>query len=214
MDNEASQKVPPPFYKAPAKKTYNYEFPEKDREIKVIQHRFTPRTASTSSSQVTEGGQASQVGLKLGDTITKINNVDTSEMTLAEAHAKIEGAEQGVKLSVVSFEDDEEKVAEERQVVLKAKKEAEGPRKLSVVDLEKPKEKTWIPQPERKVWHPIVWQQPPPPVAQENYGPDAPHKRIVRNIRRLLNETEDQPEERWKHIENMLLALPTASKTN
>ncbi|XP_055694896.1 PDZ and LIM domain protein 5 isoform X1 [Lutzomyia longipalpis] len=121
--------------------------------------------------QVTEGGQASQVGLKLGDTITKINNVDTSEMTLAEAHAKIEGAEQGVKLSVVSFEDDEEKVAEERQVVLKAKKEAEGPRKLSVVDLEKPKEKTWIPQPERKVWHPIVWQQPPPPVAQENYGP-------------------------------------------
>ncbi|XP_055694924.1 PDZ and LIM domain protein 5 isoform X3 [Lutzomyia longipalpis] len=164
--------------------------------------------------QVTEGGQASQVGLKLGDTITKINNVDTSEMTLAEAHAKIEGAEQGVKLSVVSFEDDEEKVAEERQVVLKAKKEAEGPRKLSVVDLEKPKEKTWIPQPERKVWHPIVWQQPPPPVAQENYGPDAPHKRIVRNIRRLLNETEDQPEERWKHIENMLLALPTASKTN
>uniref|UniRef100_A0A1B0CBQ9 PDZ domain-containing protein n=1 Tax=Lutzomyia longipalpis TaxID=7200 RepID=A0A1B0CBQ9_LUTLO len=209
-----SQKVPPPFYKAPAKKTYNYEFPEKDREIKVIQHRFTPRTASASSPQVTEGGQASQVGLKLGDTITKINNVDTSEMTLAEAHAKIEGAEQGVKLSVVSFEDDEEKVAEERQVVLKAKKEAEGPRKLSVVDLEKPKEKTWIPQPERKVWHPIVWQQPPPPVAQENYGPDAPHKRIVRNIRRLLNETEDQPEERWKHIENMLLALPTASKTN
>lgn len=27
-----------------------------------------------------------------------------------------------------------------------------------------------IAQPERKVWHPVVWQQPPPPVAAENYG--------------------------------------------
>lgn len=28
----------------------------------------------------------------------------------------------------------------------------------------------WIPQPERKVWHPIVWQQPPPPVRSDQPG--------------------------------------------
>ncbi|XP_059615077.1 PDZ and LIM domain protein 7 isoform X2 [Phlebotomus argentipes] len=161
---------------------------------------------------VSEGGQASGSGIKLGDTITKINNMDTSEMSLAEANAEIQATDKEIQLSVKSFEDDQEQVGEERDVTLKAKKGAEAPRKKSMPQLEQPKEQTWIPQPERKVWHPIVWQQPPPPVAQESYGPDAPHKRIIRNIRRLLNETEDQPEERWKHIENMLLALPTASK--
>ncbi|XP_055714941.1 uncharacterized protein LOC129809155 isoform X1 [Phlebotomus papatasi] len=214
MDNDSPKKVPPAFYKAPVRKTHNYEFPAKDREIKVIQHRFTPRTASTSSPQVTEGGQASEAGIKLGDTITKINDMDTAEMTLAEAHAEIQATDKKVQLSVKSFEDDDEKASDEREVTLKAKKGAEAPRKKSIPELEKPKEQTWIPQPERKVWHPIVWQQPPPPVAQESYGPDAPHKRIIRNIRRLLNETEDDPEERWKHIENMLLALPTASKVS
>ncbi|XP_055714946.1 PDZ and LIM domain protein 7 isoform X2 [Phlebotomus papatasi] len=164
--------------------------------------------------QVTEGGQASEAGIKLGDTITKINDMDTAEMTLAEAHAEIQATDKKVQLSVKSFEDDDEKASDEREVTLKAKKGAEAPRKKSIPELEKPKEQTWIPQPERKVWHPIVWQQPPPPVAQESYGPDAPHKRIIRNIRRLLNETEDDPEERWKHIENMLLALPTASKVS
>lgn len=28
----------------------------------------------------------------------------------------------------------------------------------------------WIQQPERKVWHPIVWQQPPPPIPPEDVG--------------------------------------------
>lgn len=42
---------------------------------------------------------------------------------------------------------------------------------------------------------------------------DAPHKRIVRNIRRLLIETENIPDERHKHIEHMLLSLPSASKS-
>ncbi|GAB0094931.1 PDZ domain-containing protein [Sergentomyia squamirostris] len=216
MDSESSssKKIPPAYYKAPTRKDYAYEFPDKDREIKVIQHRFTPRTASVSSPQVTEGGQASEVGIKLGDTISKINQMDTAGMTLADAQAEIQAADREIKLSVKSFEDEEEKHVEEREVTLKGKPGAKAPRKKSLPKLEQPKESTWIPQPERKVWHPIVWQQPPPPVAAENYGSDAPHKRIVRNIRRLLAETEDQPEERWKHIENMLLSLPTASKSN
>lgn len=28
----------------------------------------------------------------------------------------------------------------------------------------------WIPQPERKVWHPVVWQQPPPPIQSVGTG--------------------------------------------
>lgn len=28
----------------------------------------------------------------------------------------------------------------------------------------------WVPQPERKVWHPVVWQQPPPPIPPEQTG--------------------------------------------
>lgn len=66
----------------------------------------------------------------------------------------------------------------------------------------------WIQPPERKVWHPIVWQQPPPPIP-----PDvAPHQQLIRNIRRLLTETAKKPEERQKHIEHMMLALPTGPR--
>lgn len=28
----------------------------------------------------------------------------------------------------------------------------------------------WIPQPERRVWHPVVWQQPPPPIQSVGTG--------------------------------------------
>lgn len=35
----------------------------------------------------------------------------------------------------------------------------------------------WIPQPEKKVWHPVVWQQPPPPIPPEQcgFGEVVPH---------------------------------------
>lgn len=38
-----------------------------------------------------------------------------------------------------------------------------------------------------------------------------PHKRIVRNLRRLLTEIADKPAEREKHIEQLLLILPRGS---
>lgn len=96
----------------------------------------------------------------------------------------------------------------------------------------------WVPQPERKVWHPIVWQQPPPPVRSDQPGQvsfcvevllmfcylylictflvfqEAPHKRLIRNIHRFFRETENNPAARQKQIEEMLLALPTISKDN
>lgn len=96
----------------------------------------------------------------------------------------------------------------------------------------------WIPQPERKVWHPIVWQQPPPPVRSDQPGQvsfcvevplmfcnlylicifhvfqEAPHKRLIRNIHRFFRETENNPAARQKQIEEMMLALPPISKEN
>uniref|UniRef100_A0A182SHG6 Uncharacterized protein n=1 Tax=Anopheles maculatus TaxID=74869 RepID=A0A182SHG6_9DIPT len=70
----------------------------------------------------------------------------------------------------------------------------------------------WTQPPERKVWHPIVWQQPPPPIPPDLYGKDAPHQQLIANIRRLLTETRTKPEERQKHIERMMLSLPTGSR--
>lgn len=40
--------------------------------------------------QVTEGGKAGRVGLKLGDSILKINEQDTKNMSLQEAQQIIE----------------------------------------------------------------------------------------------------------------------------
>jgi hypothetical protein len=38
-----------------------------------------------------------------------------------------------------------------------------------------------------------------------------PHKRIIRNLRRLLTDIADKPIEREKHIENLLMILPRGS---
>lgn len=62
------------------------------------------------------------------------------------------------------------------------------------------------------MWHPIVWQQPPPPIPPDVYGRDAPHQRLIRNIRRLLTETVNKPEERQKYIDHMMLSLPSGPR--
>lgn len=49
----------------------------------------------------------------------------------------------------------------------------------------------------------------PPCLARQ----ELPHHRIVRNIRRFFAEVGDNKELRSSTIENMLLALPTASKS-
>lgn len=38
-----------------------------------------------------------------------------------------------------------------------------------------------------------------------------PHKRIVRNLRKLLTTVADNPTEREKHLEHLLLILPRGS---
>lgn len=52
--------------------------------------------------QVKEGSRAENSGLKLGDSIVTINNVDTNNMTLQEANNVLEQAsQQDVKLGVI-----------------------------------------------------------------------------------------------------------------
>lgn len=54
-----------------------------------------------------------------------------------------------------------------------------------------------------------------PPTRTFKMSPSAqqelPHKRIIRNLRRLLTDIADNPIEREKHIENLLLILPRGS---
>lgn len=87
-----------PFYKPLEQKTNIYKFEKKDlRNVSVIQ-KFKPN--NNNNSQVTEGGRADQAGIKLGDTIVKINEIDIRNMSLAETHKKIESAGNDIKLSV------------------------------------------------------------------------------------------------------------------
>lgn len=95
-----------PFYRPPQQKPNQYQFNKKDIENVPVVQRFQKRpqppstSSSTNNSQVTEGGRASQAGIKLGDTIVKINDADTKDMALVEAHQKIQAAGEDLNLSV------------------------------------------------------------------------------------------------------------------
>lgn len=180
--------------------------------------------------QVKESSPAAKAGLNLGDQIVTINGADASAMRLATAESVIKQA--GEQLHLVVTKDDEEAVknpqnsenAENAENPEKPKETREIKFALDEEDRDEatnppaPKHKTnegrenWIQPPERKVWHPIVWQQPPPPIPPDVFGKDAPHQRLIANIRRLLTETAKQPEERQKYIDRMMLSLPTGSR--
>lgn len=163
---------------------------------------------------VKEGSRADNAGLKLGDSIVTINNVDTSNMTLQEANNVLEQAAQhDVKLGVIKFDEVEEGNAEKKptihEILLKGKRA--NPRLPFENELNLPRE-AHIERAEKKSWHPIVWPHP------ERIQPDIlstqkelPHKRVIRNLRKLLTEIADKPQEREKHIENLLLILPRGS---
>lgn len=168
--------------------------------------------------QVKESSPAAKAGLKLGDQIVTINGADASAMRLATAESVIKQA--GEQLQLVVAKDDEEssKLSNKPRETHEIKfANNEDPRD-EVTNPPAPKHKSnegredWIQPPERKVWHPIVWQQPPPPIPPDVFGKDAPHQQLIRNIRRLLTETAKKPEERQKHIEHMMLSLPTGPR--
>ncbi|XP_053698473.1 uncharacterized protein LOC128745423 [Sabethes cyaneus] len=204
----------PDYYKRPKFKRNIIPFDTEDLSVRVIRERFL------IPDQVKESSPAEKAGLKLGDQIVKINGADASAMRLATAESVIKQA--GEQLHLVVAKDDEE--ASKKSDIPKETREIkfagnEADRNADVTNNPSaPKHKPdegradWIQPPERKVWHPIVWQQPPPPIPPDVYGKDAPHQRLIANIRRLLTETAAKPEERKKHIENMMLSLPTGSK--
>ncbi|XP_058058056.1 PDZ and LIM domain protein 7-like isoform X2 [Anopheles bellator] len=170
--------------------------------------------------QVSEGSPAQKAGLQLGDQVLKINGADASAMRLATAQSVIKQA--GEQLQMIVAKDNEENRKAEEQGKPKETTEVkfignEQEPEADVTNKPAPKPKTddrenWTQPPERKVWHPIVWQQPPPPIPPDLYGKDAPHQQLIANIRRLLTETRSKPQEQLRHIERMMLSLPTGSR--
>lgn len=104
-----------PFYKRPRANAYHFARDDFEN-IPVVQHRFKPHRPFVpppdaprfSLSQITDGGEAQLAGIQLGDSIVGINGEDTSEMSLAEAHKRIESADGEMRLSVKKFADDEQ----------------------------------------------------------------------------------------------------------
>jgi len=163
---------------------------------------------------VKEGSRAENAGLKLGDSIVTINDKDTSSMTLQEANNVLEQAAQhDVKLGVVKFDEVDEanpnKKPNVHNVVLAGKRRAN--RLLPFEDELCAPRAAYVEKAERKAWHPIMGQPTPEYVHPEVYQQELPHKRIIRNLRRLLTEVADKPAEREKHLEQLLLALPRGS---
>uniref|UniRef100_A0A336LJR8 CSON008447 protein n=1 Tax=Culicoides sonorensis TaxID=179676 RepID=A0A336LJR8_CULSO len=166
--------------------------------------------------QVKEGSRAESVGIKLGDSIIRINGIPTEGMSLNEAQRALEYAGDDLRLTLSSFDDDDNESApkETREVILAGKvKLPTPPPKEQVIEIEKPVFKRVDRPPEKlkQCWHPVMWHTPPLPNQVEDYGDDKPHGRIVRNVRRFLTNCKD-PEERQRMIERMFLCLPTASK--
>lgn len=179
--------------------------------------------------QVTADGVADKAGIRLGDIILEINEADASHLTLAEAHKIIEDSGKKVQFLVKGM--DEESIdyepGEERSIVLRV------PKKMAPLEEFHP-----TPLLGSRCWHPIMWQDPPAPPkpkkkktkveideegnevvielsedeSSEDEEEELPHHRIIRNIRRFFAEVGENHELRKTITENMLLALPSASR--
>lgn len=214
----------PDYYKRPKFRRNIIPFGTEDLSVRVIRERFL------IPDQVKEDSAAAKAGLKLGDEIVTINGADASAMRLATAESVIKQAGEQLQLVVTKGEEEvkdpnapaadaePKPKPETREVTFAGNDPNDGsdvtnnphaPKHKPSDDADR---ENWIQPPERKVWHPIVWQQPPPPIPPDVYGKDAPHQRLIHNIRRLLVETKSKPEERQKHIEHMMLSLPSGPR--
>ncbi|XP_053963657.1 uncharacterized protein LOC128866727 isoform X7 [Anastrepha ludens] len=180
--------------------------------------------------QVTPDGLADKGGIRLGDILLEINEEDATELSLTQAHEKIEASGKKIHFLVKNMEEDPDfELGEEKSIVLRVPKTAPPP-----------KEFTPTPLLGTRFWHPIMWHDPPEPPkpkkkktkteideegnevvielsedesSDEEEEKELPHHRIVRNIRRFFAEVGDNHELKERTIEDMLLALPTASRS-
>lgn len=162
---------------------------------------------------VKEGSRAENAGLKLGDSIVTINNVDTNNMTLQEANNVLEQAAQhDVKLGVIKFDEVDGASPDKKPTIHEILLKGKRGNRLPFEDELKPPREAYIEKAEKKSWHPIVWPHPEriaPEIVQSQK--ELPHKRVIRNLRRFLADIDSKPEERANHIENLLLILPRGS---
>ncbi|XP_049309203.1 uncharacterized protein LOC105223364 isoform X4 [Bactrocera dorsalis] len=180
--------------------------------------------------QVTPDGLADKGGIRLGDIILEINEEDATELTLTQAHEKIAACGKKIHFLVKNMEEDPDfELGEEKSIVLRVPKPAPPP-----------KEFTPTPLLGTRFWHPIMWIDPPEPPkpkkkktkteideegneviielsedesSEDEEEKELPHHRIIRNIRRFFAEVGENHELRERTIEDMLLALPTASRS-
>uniref|UniRef100_A0A1A9V261 PDZ domain-containing protein n=1 Tax=Glossina austeni TaxID=7395 RepID=A0A1A9V261_GLOAU len=180
--------------------------------------------------QVTTGGLADQGGIRLGDIILEINEEDATQLSLAQAHEKIDAAGKKIHFLVKTMEEDQEygcEQGEEKSIVLRVPKPLPPPKDFSPTPLLG-----------SRCWHPIMWIPPPEPPkpkkkktkieidsegnevvielsedeSSDEEEEELPHHRIMRNIKRFFTEVKEG-EVRSRIIEDMLLALPSASKS-
>ncbi|CAO1314817.1 unnamed protein product [Diamesa tonsa] len=164
---------------------------------------------------VKEDSRADKAGLKLGDSIVAINGQDTTNMTLQEANTVLEQtSQQDVKLGITKFDEVDDanptKKPTIHEVLLAGKRKSQ--RLPFEHELQVPRD-AYIEKPGRKSWHPIMWPH-PECILPESFTAvqnELPHKRIIRNLRKLLTDIADKPAERERHLESILLALPRGS---
>ncbi|XP_004535876.1 uncharacterized protein LOC101449597 isoform X3 [Ceratitis capitata] len=180
--------------------------------------------------QVTPEGLADKGGIRLGDIILEINEEDATELTLTQAHEQIEASGKKIHFLVKNMEEDPDfELGEEKSIVLRVPK-----------PMPPPKEFTPTPLLGTRFWHPIMWHDPPEPPkpkkkktktevdeegneviielsedesSEDEEEKELPHHRIIRNIRRFFAEVGDNRELKERTIEDMLLALPSASRS-
>lgn len=179
---------------------------------------------------MTPDGLADKGGIRLGNIILEINEEDATELTLTQAHERIEACGKKIHFLVKNMEEDQDyELGEEKSIVLRVPKPAAPP-----------KEFTPTPLLGTRFWHPIMWIDPPEPPkpkkkktkteideegneviielsedesSEDEEEKELPHHRIIRNIRRFFAEVGENHELRERTIEDMLLALPTASRS-
>lgn len=88
--NQAGDQAPVFYRRQPAQPTNQFQFQPKKRAVPKVEDVENNQNNNNISEQVADGSKAEKVGLKLGDSIVKINGKDTSDMTLAEANKILE----------------------------------------------------------------------------------------------------------------------------